>query len=89
MCSKKAIDQIFARPNHIFERFFSDKQAGLDSSKVNNKTKTYINKRGPMLFGTSFRAAMNLIIKSDGVKSKVMWISSDDLQTKCSCFQQL
>ena len=25
-------------------------------------------------FGTSFGAPMNLIIKSDGVKSEVMWI---------------
>ena len=27
-----------------------------------------------LLFGTSFRAAMNLITKSNGVKSKAMWI---------------
>ena len=33
---------------------------------------------GPLLFGTSFRAAMNLIIKSNGVKSKAMWIYPDD-----------
>ena len=29
---------------------------------------------GPLLYDTSFRAAMNLIIKSNGVKSKVMRI---------------
>ena len=28
----------------------------------------------PLLFGTSFRAAMNLIVKSNGVKSKIMLI---------------
>ena len=28
----------------------------------------------PLLFGTSFRAAVNLIMKSNGVKSKVMQI---------------
>ena len=33
---------------------------------------------GPLLFGTSFRAAMNLIIKWNGVKSKAMWIRPDD-----------
>ena len=32
----------------------------------------------PLLFGTSFRAAMNLIIKSNGVKSKAIWIEPDD-----------
>ena len=33
---------------------------------------------GPLLFGTSFRAAMNIIIKSNVVKSKAMWIRPDD-----------
>ena len=29
---------------------------------------------GPLLFGTLFRAALNLFINSNGVKSKTMWI---------------
>ena len=33
---------------------------------------------GPLLFGTSFRAAINIIIKSNVVKSKAMWIRPDD-----------
>ena len=54
--------------------FFSDKWEELDSFKVKYKKQNIYKLMGPLLMGTSFRAAMNLIIKSNGVKSKVMQI---------------
>ena len=65
---------MFSRPNYTPERFFSDKWAGLHSFKVKYKKQNIYKLMGTLLFGPSFRAAMNLIIKSDGVKSKVMRI---------------
>ena len=48
---------------------YMNKYAELDSFKVKYKNKTFI------IFGTSSRTAMNLIIKQlNGVKSKAMWI---------------
>ena len=54
--------------------FFSDKWEELDFFKVKYKKQNIYKLMDPLLIGTSFRAAMNLIIKSNGVKSKVMQI---------------
>ena len=71
---RKQMTKCFLGLNHTFQRSFQINKQVLDSSKFKNKNKTFISKWAPLLFRTSFRAAMNLIIKSDGVKTKAMWI---------------